>query len=66
MFTMIRYELKAHGQIKGGAVPPTKRREESSKYSYLPTEGFLSPCELVMNNSGIKYVPFMQLSCNLP
>ena len=32
-------------------MPPTERREEeckSSKYSFLPIEGFLSPCELVM------------------
>ena len=32
-------------------MPPTERREEeckSSKYSFLPIEGFLSLCELVM------------------
>ena len=42
------------GQIKGGAVPPTERREEdikSSKYSFLPIEGFLSLCELAMTLS---------------
>ena len=35
-------------------MPPTERREEeckSSKYSFLPIEGFLSLCELVMNLS---------------
>ena len=35
-------------------MPPTVRREEeckSSKYSFLPIEGFLSLCELVMTLS---------------